>query len=210
MTMRDSSRPQDYYDRPIKQGADALSTARFEPLTEFLIDSEEFIDVMQEVHGFEISRRTLQLYSSPRFKLLPQPIHKNGHRSYYAHPEHTERLAVILHLSTRLFMPLKAIRSLLRVYPERHYGLILKDVLTAQELNEFVEVFGHGLEVKDFLFHKVVRVLQALHESDEPEILKDETAKDKALFHSSHEFERWIHSEKRERTRHVLVKHQED
>jgi hypothetical protein len=204
--MRHALNREDYLHRPIKAGAEAISTIRFEPDTQFMMETDEFISSMQHVYGFEVTRRTLQLYSSPQFKLLSPPIHKGGHKSYYLHPEHTERLAAVLHLSTKLFMPLKAIRSLLRVYPERHYSLILKDVLTSRDLAQFVETFGHGLEVKDFLFYKVSRVLRALDDSPEPESLQDEATRERALFKMTAELERWINSDRRRRVEHVFYK----
>jgi len=131
--------------------------------------------------------------------MLPPPIHMDGHRSWYLHPEHTERLAVILHLNTKHFMPLKKIRELLRGYPERHYSILLKDVLTIRDLQEIVDHFGRGIEVKDFLFHKITRILRALEEdSNQPDSMHDQTTRDKVLIKKVGEFERWIHSEQRQ------------
>lgn len=190
--MRDTQRRDTHAHRPIKTGADAISDARFEPDSEFLMDTDDFIGVMDEVYGFEVTRRTLQLYSSPQFKLLPPPIYVGGHRSYYLNPEHTQRLAAVLYLSTRLFMPLKAIRKLLKVFPERHYGLLLKGVLTPQELTDFTELFGGDLGVRDFLFYKVGRVLSALDEEHGDEREQDQATKDKALFSMARQFEKWL------------------
>lgn len=195
--MQRTLRREDYLHRPIKTGADAVSSVRFEPDSEFLMETDAFINAVHHAYGFEVTRRTLQLYSSPQLKLLPPPIHKGGHKSYYLHPEHTQRLAAILYLGTRLFMPLKAIRKLLRVYPERHYGLLLKDVLTPQELTDFMDFFGRGLEVRDFLFYKVCRVLKALDEDHGDERMQDEATREKVLFSMSRQFEKWLNSERR-------------
>lgn len=202
--MRDTLRREDHAHRPIKTGADAVSDVRFEPDSEFLMETDDFINAIHKAHGFQVTRRTLQLYSSPQHKLLPPPIYVGGHRSYYLNPEHTQRLAAILYLSTRLFMPLKAIRKLLRVYPERHYGLLLKGVLTPQELTDFTELFGRGLEVRDFLFHKVSRVLKALDEDHGDERMQDEATKDKALFAMTRQFEKWMDTGRHHKVESIL------
>lgn len=200
-------RREDYLHRPIKAGSDAVSQVRFEPDSEFLMETDDFIDSIRHAYGFEVTRRTLQLYSSPQLKLLPPPIHKGGHKSYYLNPEHTQRLAAILYLTTRLFMPLKAVRKLLRVYPERHYGVLLKGVLTPQELTDFTELFGQGLEVRDFLFYKVSRVLNALDEDHGDAREQDEATKDKALFSMARQFEKWMDTGRHHKVE-AILKHE--
>jgi len=88
--MRDTLRREDYLHRPIKTGPDAVSSVRFEPDSEFLMETEDLINAIRIAHGFEVTRRTLQLYSSPQRKLLPPPIYRGGHKSYYLNPEHTQ------------------------------------------------------------------------------------------------------------------------
>lgn len=197
--MRETFRREAYIHRPMKACVTALGEIRFNPHLEFLIETDEFINLIRNAYGFDITRRTLQLYSSPQHRLLPPPIHKGGHKSYYLNPEHTQRLAVILHLSTKLFMPLKAIRTLLRGYPARHYDILLKDVFTTKDLDQIVAHFGEGFEVKDFLFHKIVRVMRAMDESEEDESLQDSTARHRVLVKMTHEFERWLESPRREK-----------
>jgi DNA-binding transcriptional MerR regulator len=186
-----------YRHRPIKSGTDAAESIRFEPDIEFVMRSSSFMKVMGEVYGLDVSRRTLQLYSSPQLQLLPPPVHKGGHISFYLHPEHTERLAAILHLSEKQFMPLKAIRKLLRVYPPRYYRLLLKNVLTTQELTDFHDFSGQGLELKDFLFNKICRVLMALDEDYDDPVGRDEAMTEKALFSMARQFEKWLNSDRR-------------
>lgn len=205
--MRDTLRREDYIHRPIKIGADAVADARYDPDSEYLMETDDFIRAVHNAYGFRVTRRTLQLYSSPQHKLLPPPIYVGGHRSYYLNPEHTQRLAAILYLSTRLFMPLKAIRKLLRVYPERHYGLLLKGVLTPQELTDFTELFGRGLEVRDFLFYKVSRVLNAMDEDHGDEREQDEATKDKALFSMTRQFEKWMDTGRHHKVE-AILKHE--
>lgn len=195
-----------YADRPRLDFADAFSELRFKRHSQFAVDPETFLELMKEFYGFKISRRNLQLYHSPFLhRMLPPPIHMDGHRSWYLHPEHTERLAVIVHLNTKHFMPLKKIRQLLRGYPERHYGILLRDVLTVKDLDEIVDHFGRGFEIKDFLFYKINRVLRALDEdSEEPEAMHDDATRDKVLIQNAAEYERWLHSERRQRVEDFL------
>lgn len=202
--MRETAAREAYLHRPVKLGAEAVSAARFEPDAQFLTPTGDFLKVMEHAYGFKVTRRTLQLYSSPHLRLLPRPLHIGGHISFYLHPEHTERLAAVLHLSGRLFMPLKAIRKLLKVFPERHYGLLLKGVLTPGDLEEFTDHIDRGLEVRDFLFFKVCRVLRALDEEHGDPRMQDESTRDKALFSMSRQFEKWLNSERRERAEAIL------
>ena len=195
-----------YADRPKLDFTDALSELRFKRHSQFAVGPETFLALMKEFYGFNITRRNLQLYHSPFLhRMLPPPVHMDGHRSWYLHPEHTERLAVIVHLNAKHFMPLKKIRLLLRGYPERYYGVLLKDVLTVRDLDEIVDHFGRGFEIKDFLFHKINRVLRALDdESDEPESMHDQATRDKVLMKKAAEYERWLHSDKSHRAEVLL------
>jgi hypothetical protein len=203
--MQDKRR-EDHADRPKLDFADALSELRFKRHSQFAVGPETFLALMKEFYGFKITRRNLQLYHSPFLhRMLPPPVHMDGHRSWYLHPEHTERLAVIVHLNAKHFMPLKKIRLLLRGYPERYYGVLLKDVLTVRDLDEIVDHFGRGFEIKDFLFHKINRVLRALDdESDEPESMHDQATRDKVLLKKAAEYEHWLHSDKSHRAEVLL------
>lgn len=182
--------------REVLTGDAAVASADHDPGAEFLMPTSAFLKVMNSVYGFKVSRRTLQLYSSPQLQLLPRPLHIGGHISFYAHPEHTERLAVILHLAMRQFMPLKAIRKLLRVYPPRHYRLLLHDVLTPKELTDLQDFFDRGMEIKDLLFRKVCRILLALDTGFDPRMHRQE-AIDKELFAMVRQLEKWIDSSHR-------------
>lgn len=132
------------------------------PDEKVLLEPREFMKLFKHLHGTELPRRTLQLYSSPQFKLLPPPLHKGGHISYYANPEHTQRLAVILHLRDKLRLSLKSIRKVLESYPAEHYHLILYGVLTGEELLDFPAFIQEGFNLKDVVFHKVTWLLTAM------------------------------------------------
>jgi hypothetical protein len=154
---------EDYIHRPVKTYAQVYGgPERFHTREEFLTETSDFIKLFRRLHEFTITRRTLQLYSSPQLKLLPRPIHMGGHKSYYANPEHTDRLAVVMHLATKLFLPLKTIQAVIRVYPEEYYDLILKGIFAADDLAGIAEHFERGYKVKDVLFYKVCHVLEAL------------------------------------------------
>jgi|CXWL01.1.fsa_nt_gi hypothetical protein len=199
---------EDYIHRPVKTYAQAYGgPGPFQPGEEFLAETLDFIKLFRHLHQFTVTRRTLQLYSSPQLKLLPRPIHMGGHKSYYLNPEHTNRLAVVMHLATKLFLPLKTIQAVVRVYPEQHYDLILKGILTADELTNIVDQFERDFTVKDVLFFKVCRVLEAL---DEPywdfmarhgkganELAEKHV--DQTIIKLTHELERWIKSDLRRR-----------
>lgn len=195
-----------WLQRPVMTYAQAYDgTGRFHPSQEFLIETGDFIKLFRHLHRFTVTRRTLQHYSSPQLRLLPPPIHKGGHKSYYANPEHTDRLAVVIYLVTKLFLPLKTIKALIRVYPPEHYDLILKGVFAANELTRSVELFERGFQVKDVLFYKVCHVMEALdrpywefmalHGNGANELAEKHV--DQALIKLTHEFERWIKADNR-------------
>ena len=127
-----------------------------------LLETKEFLKLAKHLYGIEVPRRTLQLYSSPQFKLLSPPIHKGGHISYYLHPEHTQRLAVVLHLRDKLRLSLRAIHQVLKDYPAEHYHLILNGVLTGDELLDFPALITEGFNLRDVVFYKVAGLLAAM------------------------------------------------
>lgn len=191
---------------PVKTYAQACGvTGLLQSREEFLIETADFIKLFRHLHHFTVTRRTLQHYSSPQLRLLPPPIHMGGHKSYYANPDHTDRLAVVMHLGTKLFLPLKTIQALIRVYPREHYDLILKGVFAADELTGLVEHFERGFQVKDVLFYKVCNVLEALdrpywdymarHGKGASDLAEKHV--DQTLIKLAHEFESWIKADQR-------------
>ncbi len=196
---------EEYIHRPVKTYGQAYNNSGLsQPREEFLAETSDFIKIFRHLHRFAITRRTLQLYSSPQLKLLPRPIHMGGHKSYYANPEHTDRLAVVMHLATKLFLPLKTIQAVVRVYPEEYYDLILDGVFAANDLAEIAEHFVRGFKVKDVLFYKVCHVLKALdrpywgmarHGKGANE--QAEQHVDQTLLKLTHELRRWIKTDNR-------------
>ena len=128
-----------------------------------LLEPAEFLKLIKYLYGTDIDRPTLQLYSTPRFKLLPPPVHKGGHVSYYLNPEHTQRLGVLLHLRDKLRMQLKDIRKVLDSYPAEYYHLILNGVLTGDDLLDFPALLKADFDLKDVVFYKVADILSAMN-----------------------------------------------
>jgi len=128
-----------------------------------LLEPAEFLKLIKYLYGTDIDRPTLQLYSTPRFKLLPPPIHKGGHVSYYLNPEHTQRLGVLLYLRDKLRMQLKDIRKVLDSFPAEYYHLILNGVLTGEELLDFPALLKADFKLKDVVFYKVAGMLSAMN-----------------------------------------------
>jgi len=127
-----------------------------------LLEPAEFIKLVKHLYGTDIDRPTLQLYSTPRFQLLPPPVHRGGHVSYYLNPEHTQRLGALLHMRDKLHMQLKDIREVLDVFPADYYHLILSGVLADDELLDFPVLLKEGYNVKDVVFYKITEMLAAV------------------------------------------------
>jgi hypothetical protein len=128
-----------------------------------LLEPAEFLKLIKYLYGVTIDRPTLQLYSTPRFKLLPPPIHKGGHVSYYLNPEHTQRLGVLLHLRDKHRMQLKDIRKVLDSFPSEYYHLILNGVLTGDELLDFPALLKADFKLKDVVFYKIAGMLATMN-----------------------------------------------
>lgn len=126
-----------------------------------LLEPAEFLKLIKHLYRTDIDRPTLQLYSTPRFKLLPPPVHKGGHVSYYLNPEHTQRLGAVLYLRDKLHMSLKAIRTVLENYPADYYHLILNGVLSEDELLNFPALLKADFKLKDVVFYKIIGLLAA-------------------------------------------------
>ena len=135
-----------------------------DPFQPCLLETREFLKLFEHVYRSKLPRSTLQLYSSPKFRLLPLPVHKGGFKSYYLNPEHTVRLAVVLHLQKKHYFPLLAIQKVVQDFPEEHYRFILENTLTGEEILDFAFLVREGYSIKDILFRKVSRVLEDIEE----------------------------------------------
>lgn len=144
----------------IYSGKDGLSN----PYQACLLETKGFLKLFERLYQIKLPRRTLQIYSSPGFRLLPLPVHKGGYKSYYLNPEHTVRLGVVMHLQRRHYFPLKTIQKVMKELPEEHYRYILKDTLTGEEILDSALLVKDGYSIKDILFRKVCRVLESIEE----------------------------------------------
>jgi hypothetical protein len=126
---------------------------------EALLDSREFLRAVEALCGHAVDRRTVQFYSSPQLRLLPLPVYKFGHTSYYLHPEHTHRLAVILHLRRKYYFPARLLRQVLETLSPAHYGFILQDQLSAQDI--LLLARSSEIAPQDLIYRRIVRLLDA-------------------------------------------------
>lgn len=135
-----------------------------DPYQPCLLETKEFLRLFEHVCRMKVSRRNLQLYSSPAYRFIPLPIHKGGYKSYYLNPEHTVCLGVALHLQKQHYFPAKAIQRIMREIPEDQYRFILRNVLTGEEILESASLVREGYGIKDVLFKKVCLILEAIDE----------------------------------------------
>jgi hypothetical protein len=148
-------------DRPVMTYARLLAEEQPTQPLEALLDSREFLSAVEALCGHAVDRRTVQFYSSPQLRLLPLPLYKSRHTSHYLHPEHTHRLAVILHLRRRYYFPPRLLRQILETLSPAHYGFILRDQLSAQD----ILLLSRSSETapQDLIYRRIVRLLGAAH-----------------------------------------------
>lgn len=81
---------------------------------------------LTEAHraGINLTRRGLQLYSSPRLRLIPTPIHRGGYISHMPRSA-IERLKLIKALNTTYQFSLPKVRQALDMLAADVYPLIL-------------------------------------------------------------------------------------
>lgn len=135
-----------------------------DPYQSCLMEAEEFLKLFAHLHQFKVSRRNLQLYSSPAYQFIPLPIHKGGYKAYYLNPEHTEALAVAMTLQHKLFFPVQAIQKVMKDYPTEHYRYILQGTLKGEDILESAFLVKEGFDIKDVLYRQVSRVLDDIEE----------------------------------------------
>ena len=121
----------------------------------FLLEASEFVryfNLALDLHGSKaISRRTLQFYGSPQFRLFPLPIYQNRHTAHYVYPDHFKLLCVIWTLRERFFLPIKNIRALIHDLPADKYELVIGWDGSAEELREATPLFKAGFDYEDFI-----------------------------------------------------------
>lgn len=133
-----------------------------------LLNYSEFMKAVKAVAGRSIDRRLLMYYSSPQVRLMPRPVYVGGHISHYLYPEHTQRLAVILHLRTKYFFPFKLIREVLAGLLPEHYVFILGGRLTGDDIRQLARLAAEGQRInpRDLILARAARLLSAAQSLD--------------------------------------------
>lgn len=132
-----------------------------------LLNCGEFLKAVKAVSGHLIRRGTVQFYSSPAVRLMPLPRYARRHTAHYPHPEATMRLAIIVHLRSRYFFPIKLLREVLATLPPDHYGLVLRDAFTADEIRLLARPEGRDIAPRGLIFQRVSRLLSVAQSWDE-------------------------------------------
>lgn len=155
-------------DRPIMTCEELLAarSRAWRPTRAFL-ESAEFLKVVEALSGHPITRRTLQLYSSPHVRLLPLPRHFNGYKSHYKHPEHTERIAVILRLRIKHFIPVKRLKEIMARLSPNLYALILRDAISPEDIALLARPEGQKFHPYDLVFRRVLSLLSAVEAQEQ-------------------------------------------
>lgn len=118
-----------------------------------LIDVSSFVDLLEVLAGIKVPPRVLKQYSSPKLKLLPEPIHKKGTNGtgYYVFPDHFEQAHVVLTLRGWYQLPLETIRGILDQVPISNQHLIIEHKFALEELLDIVKMGAKGFEIKDWV-----------------------------------------------------------
>lgn len=122
----------------------------------------EFLKLIRLVSGISITRRTLQLYSSPQFRLMPLPVYARRHTSHYRHPEDTMRLAVVLHLRETYYFPVATIRSILKTLHPRYFAAVLSGLLAPGDIKALADAGTMAPDCVEVLFRRTSNLLTAL------------------------------------------------
>ncbi len=95
----------------------------------FWVRSDHFLRLFNEDFKLKgdkaVSRRTLQFYSSPQWRLFPLPKYLNRHTAHYLFPDHYELLGAIWTMRSKLFMPIDMIRAILKIASRDLYPMIM-------------------------------------------------------------------------------------
>ncbi|MFA5140654.1 MAG: hypothetical protein WC728_15605 [Elusimicrobiota bacterium] len=129
-----------------------------EPPDRALVELPDFISMLKAVGAFELDRRVLLSYSSPKIRLIEPPIQKD-HKVCYIFPDHFNRMGIILTLRQAYSLPLAAIRDLLEHFPEEHHDLIMERKLEIEELLDTAKMLKNGYQLKDLMMAKAADVM---------------------------------------------------
>ncbi len=156
------------------------------------LECAEFLKMVKLATGRSLTRRTLQFFSSTGLRLLPAPCHMRGFKAHYRHPEDTLRVAVILHLRERYFLPFDVLREIMAGLPQRLHKLVLGDCFTVEDMRRLAGPAA-GVSPRDVIFERVFSLLcdaESFEQFRTPKLL------DVSEFPAAVEnFRRWLHKE---------------
>ena len=169
-----------------------------------LIETAEFIDLLEAVFGFKVAAKTLKAYASPRVNLLPHAVKKDG-KTCYVYPDHLDRIGFILTLRQAYHLPLNSIRELDKHFPADARHLVLERKMTIAELLDLAKMLPRGFAVKDLVMAKTCDLMvedtlspsRALLAAVEPgEALRQ--TEENAILSRLEELKQWVVSGRRQ------------
>ncbi len=175
-----------------------------QPRGRVLITEQDLIGLLDTIFGFKAAAKTLKAYSSPRVKLLPAPVRKDG-KVCYVYPDQFDRLGFILTLRQVYHLPLNTIRELDKHFPEDCRHLVLERKMTIEELLDLAKMLPRGFAVKDLIMAKTCDLMvedtlspsRALAAAVEPgEALRQ--TEESAILSRLDELKEWVASGRRQ------------
>jgi hypothetical protein len=169
-----------------------------------LIETTEFIDLLEALFDFKVTAKTLKTYASPRVNLLPAAVKKDG-KSCYVYPDQLDRIGFILALRQTYHLPLNSIRELDKHFPADARHLVLERKMTIEELLDLAKMMPRGFAVKDLVMAKTCDLMvqdtlshsRALFAAVEPgEALRK--AEESAILNRLDELKHWVTSGRRQ------------
>ena len=125
-----------------------------------LVESGDFIDMLEAVGGFKLGRRALMSYSSARIGLIEPPVKIDG-EFCFVFPDHFDRLGIVLTLRQVYHLPLTAIRDLIEHYPREQYHLIMERKLELPDLLDLAKMIKAGYGLGDLTMAKACDLMLA-------------------------------------------------
>jgi hypothetical protein len=127
----------------------------------YLVRSDHFLRMFNEDFKLTgkkaVSRRTLQFYGSPQLRMFPLPKYQNRHTAYYLFPDDYDLLGVIWTMRSRLFMPLNAVRAILKIAHRDLYQQIIFWNESPEALVDMVLMYNTDFEPEDLQLYRVAK-----------------------------------------------------
>ena len=175
-----------------------------QPRGSVLITETDLLDLLDDLFSFKVAAKTLKGYSSPRVKLLPPPVRKDG-KPCYVYPDQLDRLGFVLTLRQAYHLPLNTIRELDKHFPADARHLVLERKMTIEELLDLAKMLPRGFAVKDLVMAKTCDLMvedtlspsRALFAAAEPgEALRQ--TEESAILSRLDELKQWVVSGRRQ------------